>query len=275
MRKLIIDTAPKDSLSELEEDTTGFDDVEPRDMLAHLEQNATVTDCIDLDELILQTEEPVPLDGEVTLKTYFKNLERDIKALKEDHDVPTSKKRVQVKILRQLKEHGGFKEEVTTWEGKDPTDRTWTEFKKHFSKADRDRRQRLKFANANKPAGATEYGSANNVNGTDVDVLRRMLNEGMSEIAKAAEDTINLTFEKKMKAGGTDTSSSADTVADLAKKIKALEEENKKLKQRRRSGQRCKHCGGHHHPNFDTNRCWGRQENRHLAPEGWKLAKGE
>lgn len=275
LRELIIDTAPKGSLSELEHDTTGFDDVEPRDMLAHLEQNATVTDCIDLDELITLTEQPVPLDGDVTLKTYFEDLERDIKALKKHHDVPTSKKRMEIKILRQLKEHGDFKDEVTKWEGEvSAANRTWDAFKKCFIKADRERRQRNKYAN--KPAGATEYGSANNVNGVDVDDLRRMIQEGLGTIAKAAEDTINLTFEKKM-AGGTDTSSSSsnDAVADLAKKIKALEEENKKLKQRGRTRTRCKHCGHFHHSKFDISKCWGKQENRHLAPEGWKPAKDE
>ena len=288
LKEVIVENVPAEALTALEDETYGLANVSAKVMLAHLESNCSPTDCFEVEELLQRRDAAIDFDSEDTsLKVYYTNLERLLKTLTR-HGVTTSESELLIRHLSQLKQQGDFKDEVTEWETKNQSERTWANFKKHFIDADHARRLRNKYTN--KTAGSTGFGSANNV--ADMDELFRSLNNGLSGIADAADatikETVNAAIAEKFKSLPKDTHSDTNDAVwkaaiskemeDLRLKLKAAEEENKKLKKKKGRGQRyeqpCTHCGNVH-IHISEERCWSNPKNKDKAPAGWTPKKKE
>ncbi|MHC5134888.1 MAG: hypothetical protein ACYSO0_00555 [Planctomycetota bacterium] len=283
LKEVIIENVPAEALTALEDETYGLANVSAKDMLAHLESNCSPTDCFEVEELLERRDAAIDFDSEDSLKVYYTNLGRLLKTLTR-HGVKTSVSELLVRHLSQFKQQGEFKDEVTEWETMNQSLRTWDNFKKHFIDADHARRLRNKYTN--KTAGSTGFGSANNV--TTMDELYNSLHKGLSGIAEAADETIketvNAAIADKFKSLPKDDNEAAWKAAfskemeGLRTKLKAVEEENKKLKKKKGRGQRyeqpCKHCENVH-VHISEERCWGNPKNKDKAPEGWTPKKKE
>jgi hypothetical protein len=288
LKDAIVKNVPAEALTALEDETYGMANVTAKVMLAHLESNCSPTDCIEVEELLELRDAAIDFDGEDTsVKVHYTKLERLVKML-QTHGVKTSMSEIIVRHLSQFKQHGDFKDEVTEWEMKNQSERTWDNFKKHFTDADHARRQRNKYTN--KTAGSNGYGSANNVVDMDElkDEINRTLTLGLSGITEAAEETINAVVAQKFSSLPKDTSSGTNEAVwkasfekemeSLRLKLKEVEEENKKLKKKKggrgRYDKPCKHCENVHR-HIPEDRCWGNPKNKDKAPEGWTPRKKE
>jgi hypothetical protein len=257
LKEVIIENVPAEALTALEDETYGLANVSAKDMLAHLESNCSPTDCFEVEELLERRDAAIDFDSEDSLKVYYTNLGRLLKTLTR-HGVKTSVSELLVRHLSQFKQQGEFKDEVTEWETMNQSLRTWDNFKKHFIDADHARRLRNKYTN--KTAGSTGFG-----------------HKGLSGIAEAADETIketvNAAIADKFKSLPKDDNEAAWKAAfskemeGLRTKLKAVEEENKKLKKKKGRGQRyeqpCKHCENVH-VHISEERCWRASEYKYM-----------
>ena len=115
LKKAIVDNAPSSALLELMRETHGLANETVKTLLAHLEANCTPADCVDVDELLTERDEPVDFDSEESVKVCFTNLQHLMKKLAK-LDVTTSESELMMRLLKQFKQHGDFKDEVTEWE---------------------------------------------------------------------------------------------------------------------------------------------------------------
>jgi hypothetical protein len=190
LKYLIINNVPAELLVEIEDDDTEFENVTPLEMMTHHRTNARVTDVFDKKQLLDALNEPVNFDGDLPLKGHFKNVDATIKLLKK-HNITASESMVMVTILEQIKGHGDFKEEVIKWELKTTTSQTWIVFKKYFSAADHEQRQRDQYgAKTAGSVGAT----ANHV--TSLADLKTYIDENLLALAQATTAGINAVMDQ-------------------------------------------------------------------------------
>ena len=285
LKALITRNVPESAIEELADDDVGYANVTAKEMMAHLKANATATDVYQVDELLNDYKTAIDFDGEETLKSYFKELERKAKLLAKE-GIAVSQSMDMVTILSQIKAQGDFAKETTEWEAKASSDKTWDAFKTFFSDADRQRRLQNKYST--KSAGSSNFGSANNVNDWE-GYIKSEIARGLAGVAAAAEETINLAMQKqsggertRITAGAPSGSAALEKqIADQKKLLEKLTAENLKLKEgkgnndtrrkrERKMNERCPHCN-RWHPYIAVEKCHGYPGN--VAPEGWKPAE--
>lgn len=273
LKYLILTNVPPETLVEIEDDDTEFENVSPLEMMDHLRTNARVTDVFDKKQLLDALHEPIDFDGDLPLKGHFKNVDASIKQLKK-HNIDASESIIMVTLLEQIKGHGDFKEEVIKWELKPATTQTWVEFKKYFSAADHERRQRDQYgAKTARTSGAT----ANQVQ-TIADI-KTYIDENLLALAHATTAGLNAVMEKPAPKATTKASTTT-TAESLAEKVTALEAELKRLKATKGTTKaegdntnkpprvKCPHCN-RYHPKIPADKCWALPANQATKPEGW------
>ena len=155
LKHLILTNTPAETLVEIQDDDTDFENVSPLQMMEQLRNNARVTDVFDKKQLLDDLNAPIDFSGTLPLKGHFKNVDATIKLLKK-HNVEASESIIMVTLLEQIKAHGDFKEDVSKWELKALADQTWAEFKKFYAAADHEQRQREQYgAKTARTMGAT------------------------------------------------------------------------------------------------------------------------
>ena len=291
LRDLIVQNVPKTVIEELKDRHFGYEAVTPLQLLQHIEGEAELVDIIGLNDLLEERDIPIDFEGDTSLKEFFKQVERTIKQLEDDHDVDTSHKSLMAKYLLQIEQEGGliFDRHLTTWRAKDRADKTWTNFKAAWIKADKERRKNNKLSAGR---GIVKQ-QANNMEDLK-QTMESMFAAGMTTFAEAAEESIHQVVASKLgnlKAG----SNNDDDSTKNDKLVEALKKEIKALKNKlndggggsssssngggdggggnKRNGKECAHCGKIH-KGFETEggekKCWRRKEFRHNAPEWWK-----
>ncbi len=271
LKTLILTKVPAETLVEIEDDDTEFENVTPLEMMTHLRTNARVTDVFDKKQLLDALNEPVDFNGELPLKGHFKNVDATIKLLKKHH-IDASESIVMITILEQIKGHGDFKEEVLKWELK-PAGQSWVDFKQYFSAADHERRQRDQYgAKTARTVGA----SANHV--TTINDLKAYIDENLMALAHATTAGINAVLDRPQATSTAEMTTSEKKIDD---KVKMLEAELKRLKaaangkgsgngdKDKKITPRCAHCN-RYHPNVPAEKCWSLDANKTAKPEGWK-----
>jgi hypothetical protein len=275
LKYLILNNTPAETLVEIQDDDTDFENVTPLEMMNHLRTNARVTDVFDKKQLLDALNAPIDFSGTLPLKGHFKNVDASIKLLKK-HNVEASETIIMVTLLEQIKAHGEFKEDVSKWELKKAADQTWIEFKKFYAAADHERRQREQYgAKTARTVGAI----ANHVN-TIAD-LKSYIDENLLALAQATTAGLNAVMETPPVATTNATANAATTVEtnSLESKVKALEAELKRLKAGKASNGatgeakpprvKCPHCK-RYHPKVPADKCWALPTNQASKPEGWK-----
>ena len=271
LKHLILTNVPTETLVQLQDDDTDFENVSPLEMMNHLRDNARVTDVFDKKQLLDNLNEPIDFNGDLPLKGHFKNVDATIKLLKK-HNVEASESIIMVTLLEQIKAHGEFKDEVIKWELKPAASQTWKEFKKYYSAADHERRQREQYgAKTAKSVGAT----ANHV--TSLSKLKSYFDDNLLALAQATTAGLNAVMEKPVPTAATKTATATST--SLEDKVKALEAELKSMKAgtgtKGNNGEtktprvKCKHCN-RYHPNVPADKCWAFPGNQASKPDGWK-----
>ena len=294
--KLLIEAnVPEEALADLEDADTGFATVTARQMMAHLEGNATVTDVFDKEQLYAAAQEPYDFGSTSSFKVFATTLKRHQKVLKA-HAIVLHDSVMMMSLLSQFKGHGGFKKEVEEWEVKSQADQTWVNFVKHFDAADHARRQRNKYGK--KTAGESMYSNHQANQAFDMSDMKnflskeidRKIGQGLTQVIDATEKQLE---EQAHVATDKWSKSSSDELSKLREQMKALEDENSKLKAswKSRNGRRgrtrltvggeatgkkkmdtkCSLCN-RWHPYVAEADCWAHPHNRDKAPEGWKKA---
>ena len=87
LRKVIIDNTPEEILVELEDDDSGFDEVDPKDMIAEVMANATPDTTLEAVDLIKRRNEQLIFDQDTKLSLQFKTKQKDIKDLLRVHGI--------------------------------------------------------------------------------------------------------------------------------------------------------------------------------------------
>ena len=288
LRDLIVQNVPKAVIEELKDRHFGFEAVTPLQLLQHIEGEAEPVDIIGQNDLLEEVETPIDFEGDKSMKEFFKQIDRTIKLLKDDHQIETSHTALMAKYLLQIEKEGGliFDKHLTAWRAKDQADKTWKNFKEAWIKADKERRKNNKLSAGR---GIVKQ-QANNMEDLK-QTMETMFAAGMTTFAEAAEESINQVVASKLgnlKSGNSDDGGNKNDklVEQLKKEIKALKS---KLNEgggggsssngggggggNKRKGQECAHCGKIH-KGYETEggekKCWRRKEFRHNAPEWWK-----
>ena len=272
LKYLILTNVPPETLVEIEDDDTEFENVTPLEMMDHLRTNARVTNVFDKKQLLDALHEPIDFDGELPLKGHFKNVDASIKQLKK-HNIDASESIIMVTLLEQIKGHGDFKEEVIKWELKPAATQTWVDFKTYFSSADHERRQRDQYgAKTARTSGAT----VNQVQ-TIADI-KTYIDENLLALAQATTAGLNAVMEKPSPKATTKASTTT-TAESLAEKVTALEAELKRMKATKGTKDngdntnkpprvKCTHCN-RYHPKISADKCWALPANQTTKPDGW------
>lgn len=270
LKYLILSNTPAETLVELQDDDTDFENVTPLEMMEHLRTNARVTDVFDKKQLLDNLNAPIDFSGTLPLKGHFKNVDASIKLLKK-HNVMASESIIMVTLLEQIKAHGEFKEDVSKWELLATASQTWTEFKKFYAAADHERRQREQYgAKTARSVGAT----VNHV--TTVADLKAYIDDNLLALAQATTAGLNAVMETPTTAAPGKDKAEPNTMED---KIKALEAELKRMKNGNNSGgksetkaskTKCTHCN-RYHPKVPADKCWSLPGNQASKPEGWTV----
>ena len=273
MKHLILSNVPSEMLIKIEDEDTEFENVTPLEMMTHLWTNAQVTDVFDKKQLLDALNKPVNFDGDLPLKGHFKNVDATIKLLKK-HSITASKSIVMVTILKQIRGHGDFKEEVSKWELKPLAMQTWIDFKTYFSAANHKCRQQDQYgAKTARTVGA----SANHV--TTIADLKMYIDDNLLALAQATTAGINAVMDQPPVA--TANAAATSTASALEDKVKAHEAELKHIMagkgssthenkgEKKMARVKCVHCNWYH-PNVPADKCWGLVGNHANKLEGWK-----
>jgi hypothetical protein len=295
LKKLIIKNVPSNAIMELEDEEFGFESVTPLQLMEHLESNCEVVDCLDVKELITQRDTPIDLDGDETLKTFFKNTKKTLKKLVKN-GITTSESEMMVNITLQIEEDDDFDETVVEWKAKTATDKTWANFQTHFIEADRIRRAKNKLKKkTTKSAGF--HSSANAAIAAEVEANKTLINDNFAQLAVATDATIDEKINaaiETLKSNDRFSKPAASSPAikptdsnvamlkileDMSKRLTSMEAENKRLRNNPRRGgkaddgkPKCKHCKGRMHPRGEDS-CWELEANAATRPNNWVSRK--
>ena len=159
LRDLIAANVPKAVISELKDRHFGFEAVSPLELLQHIEGEAEPIDIIGQNELMEARDTPIDFEGETSLKEFFKQIDKTIKQLDDDHDIDTSHKSLMAKYLLQIEQEGGGASSGTTSShgGRDPrTTRHGKTSRKRGSKPTRRGGQTTSSARARASSGSRQ-----------------------------------------------------------------------------------------------------------------------
>lgn len=273
LKYLILTNVPPETLVEIEDDDTKFENVTPLEMMDHLRTNARITNVFDKKQLLDALHKPIDFDGDLPLKGHFKNVDVSIKQLMK-HNINASKSIIMVTLLEQIKGRGDFKEEVIKWELKPAAMQTWVEFKKYFSAADHKRRQWDQYR---AKTACTSGATANQVQ-TIAD-FKTDIDENLLALAHATTTGLNAVMEKPAPKATTKASTTT-TAESLAEKVTALKAKLKRMKATKSTNKtkgdntnkpprvKCTHCN-RYHPKIPADKCWALPANQATKPEGW------
>ena len=284
LRKVIIDNVPEEILVELEDDDSGFDDVDPKDMIAAVLANATPDTTLEAVDLIKLRDEQLIFDQDTKIGLQFKTKSKYIKDLLRVHGIETSPTDFMAKMLSGIQEEGGedFEDQAAEWKA-GTAGTTLAEFKAYFTDRDnivrdRDRHKRTKA----KDSGFHSASSAQEIE----ERIANHLENTLAAFAIATEDTINQALDKP--AGTTDKSDVLKALEELTKEVTALK---KKSSQTTTNGVRgnggrdtsgtdgakkkCKYCDRPHLEKTPEVKCFERPENASEVPEWYKRAKAK
>ena len=289
LRKVIIDSVPKELIVELEDEDTFYDEVAPRDLIAAVMGNATPDTTLESMELIKLRDAPLSFDTEEKISLQLKKRAKHIKDLLSVHGIETSESELMAKWLRSIQEDGGedFEDEAAEWKAK-TTHNSFAEFKQYFIARDlvvrdRDKHKKTKA----KDAGFHSANSAQEIEDRITDKMAMAL----QELAVATEETINLAV------GSKPTPPAAETQNDkLAAALLALTKEVADLKKKKGGGggggggggngaaageaggdakKKCRYCDRPHLDKVPEELCYEREENASEVPEWYKRAKAK
>lgn len=287
LRKVIIDSVPKELIVELEDEDTFYDEVAPRDLIAAVMGNATPDTTLESMELIKLRDAPLSFDTEEKISLQLKKRAKHIKDLLSVHGIETSESELMAKWLRSIQEDGGedFEDEAAEWKAR-TTHNSFAEFKQYFIDRDlvvrdRDKHKKTKA----KDAGFHSANSAQEIEDRITDKMAMAL----QELAVATEETINLAV------GSKPTPPAAETQNDkLAAALLALTKEVADLKKKRGGGggggdgngaaageaggdakKKCRYCDRPHLDKVPEELCYEREENASEVPEWYKRAKAK
>jgi len=154
LRKVIIDSVPKELIVELEDEDTFYDEVAPRDLIAAVMGNATPDTTLESMELIKLRDAPLSFDTEEKISLQLKKRAKHIKDLLSVHGIETSESELMAKWLRSIQEDGGedFEDEAAEWKAR-TTHNSFAEFKQYFIDRDlvvrdRDKHKKTKAKDA-------------------------------------------------------------------------------------------------------------------------------
>lgn len=278
LKYLILNNIPKETLVEIEDNDTEFENITPLEMMNHLRTNARVTDVFDKKQLLDALNAPIVFDGDLPLKGHSKNVDARIKLLKK-HNVEASETIIMVTLLKQIKAHGDFKEEVSKWELKPLTNQTWVEFKQHFAAADHKRRQREQYG----AKTASSIGATTNQVTTVAD-LKAYVDENLLPLANATSAGINAAVTVNPMPPQSENKATGNVNGELIATLKSIQIELKQIKGAIGGGTneggntagetktprvKCKHCNSYH-PKIPTEKCWALPGNAASKPDGWE-----
>ena len=291
LRDLIIRRVPKSTIEDLQDADDGFASVSALELLDHLRDQADIVDVVDVNALLKERDEPMDFEGTTSLKVFFKNLERIIKQLKDDHQIASSHSELIIRYLLQIGKVDSdiMRSAVDKWNALSKVARTWAKFKTHFAAADKKRREAIK---AREPFTRTDHQANNTTEGLTPEDMSAMFAAAFETFASGAEESINAAIDSKFKhweksSSGTAAATNDDKIDDLHKQIDTLQrklasqakkdeggEADRKKKWEPEPGAKpCKYCNKHHRT--PEERCWAKKENRKYASAGWKRANPE
>ena len=292
LRKVNIDSVPKELIVELEDEDTFFDEVAPRDLIAAVMEAATPDTTLESMELIKLRDAPLVFDTEEKLSLQLKKRAKYIKDLRSVHKIETSETELTAKWLRSIQEDGGedFEDEAAEWKAKTVAN-SFTQFKRFF--IDRDLVVRDRDKHKKTKAKDAGFHSANNIKELE-DRLTNTMASAFKDLAIATEETINLAVGTKPtpsppSAGEASSEKLAAALLQLTKEVANL-----KQSRRTRGGgggdggggggnatnktdekAKCKHCGSPHLERMPEDDCWALEKNAANAPEWYKKKKAK
>ena len=188
------------------------------ELLDHLRSQADTVDMVDVNTLLKERNKPMDFEGTTLLKVFFKNLERIIKLLDNDHQITSSHSELIVRYLLQIGKVDSdiMRNAVNKWNALSKVARTWTKFKTHFATADKKRREAIK---ARKPFTRTDHQANNTTEGLTSEDMSAMFAASFETFASGAEESINAAINSKFKhwekASGTTAEINDNKEADL------------------------------------------------------------
>ena len=197
LRKVIVDSVPKELIVELEDKDTFYNEVAPRDLIAAVMDNATPDTTLKRMRLIKLRNALLSFDTEEKISLQLKKRTKHIKDLLRVHGIETSELDLMAKWLRSIQADGGedFEDEVAEWKVRS-THNTFAKFKQFFIDRDLVVRDRNKHKKTEaKDAGFHSANSAQEIK----DHLTDKMTLAFKELAVATEETINLAVGNKPK----------------------------------------------------------------------------
>lgn len=294
--------APDGFLDEIKDDDTGLENCTVLACLDELKRMAEPTVAEEAEEVLDRRDVPLAFGGDSqSLKIQFMDKDKQIKTLKDDHEIGTSMPEFMLTTLLQIKRSGIFTQEaLDEWDERPSKKKSdWKEFKEYWIEVDRKQRSRVKKVDK---AGDSPYHSAANVENTQPNyapsqshvtheeletVLANVLNSAMTSMSETTnkaleqqsnriDEELNMLTQRDVfaKADKSTTPSSDVSMAFLLKKVEELQAENTTLKKKRfttggdtKKWWGCDHCGRNHHPNFDPTKCYLHPKNANKSPE--------
>ena len=289
LRDLIIKRVPKSTIEDLQDADDGFASVTALELLNHLKDQADVVDVVDVNALLKERDEPMDFEGTTSLKVFFKNLERIIKQLKDDHQIASSHSELIIRYLLQVGKVDSdiMRNAVDRWNELSKVARTWAKFKTHFAAADKKRHEAIK---AREPFTRTDHQANNTTEEITQEDMSAMFAAAFETFASGAEESINAAIDSKFKhwekSAGTTAATNDSKEDDLRKQIDTLQrklasqakkndggESDRKKWEPEPGAKPCQYCNKHHRT--PEERCWAKKENRKYASAGWKRANPE
>ena len=196
LRKAILANVPRETIIELVDPESEFDEVEPRELLAVILRDADPATVVEAKELKQARDAPLTFDSPETLKVQFNLRKKVILDLQRLHQVETSWSEMMMEWLLALEKEEEFEDEVAEWREK-TTANGHAEFITFFQDRDRVVRRLAKL----KPAKAKDVGyhSAAQVSEDLEARLEQKMEADIAALAIAVEDSINLAMGEATK----------------------------------------------------------------------------
>jgi hypothetical protein len=307
LRKAILANVPRETIIELVDPESEFDEVEPRELLAVILRDADPATVVEAKELKQARDAPLTFDGPETLKVQFNLRKKVILDLERLHQVKTSWSEMMMEWLLALEKEEEFEDEVAEWREK-TTANGHVQFITFFQDRDRVVRRLAKL----KPAKAKDVGfhSAAQVSEDMEARLEQKMEADIAALAIAVEDSINLAMGEATKTptppAAAPTRSTATPAADggtaavlaalaaITERLEKLEKQGGRRRDRRNGGggagggtggggtggtggdgssaaagerKPCRHCGKIHR--IPEAQCWTLDANAHRRPPNY------
>ena len=258
LKERIEKNVPESVLSELDDDEDGFANVSIEQMLNAVNKDAVTVDTLDVNDLLVETTKPVDFDGDVTLKSHFKEVDKAMKELKKN-DVEQSEDVVMHTLLLQIEQEDVFDDDVIAkWKGRPKDQRTYDEFKKYWSEEDRKRREKNKLKK--KTARDVGYDAANNTEEVETLVqgmVQSAMVDSMTQFVPQCQEVIHNTVAAT---ANDEITKLRDQIKQLAATIETLKSDKKDTVSKKWFS--CDYCGRKHPGNFPKDKCYLHPNNK-------------